>query len=222
MLLKEWSAVIICCLLSIGFSLGQTPTENNLDSLLVAVLDTIYKDDQLYRQQIKEIESSFGRNSDEMAAHRNLINTMDSINILKVQKILNQHGWLGPDTIGTEGNATLFLVIQHADLEIQERYLPLMRDAVNKGNAKSSNLALLEDRIAIRNGRKQIYGSQIGRDKDSNEYYVLPLIDPDNVNQRRFQVGLQSIEEYVSNWGITWDVEAYKRKLPEIEAKQIE
>ncbi len=42
-----------------------------------------------------------------------------------------------------------------------------MREAVKKGNANSSSLALLEDRVALRKGEKQIYGSQIGRDQET-------------------------------------------------------
>ena len=53
-----------------------------------------------------------------------------------------------------------------------------MREAVKKGNAKANSLALLEDRVALRRGGKQIYGSQVTRDSETNEYYVLPLIDP--------------------------------------------
>ncbi|MEZ5038583.1 MAG: DUF6624 domain-containing protein [Saprospiraceae bacterium] len=69
-------------------------------------------------------------------------------------------GWLGADVIGNQGNSTLFLVIQHADIETQEKYLPMMRDAVSKGNARASSLALLEDRVALRKGEKQIFSTQ--------------------------------------------------------------
>jgi hypothetical protein len=209
-------------LLVCGFSAGQVPSEPAPASQLAAVLDTIYKDDQTHRLQLREIESAFGRNSDEMAAQWSLIRKKDSINSLKVQKILDEHGWLGPDAVGTQGNATLFLVIQHAALEIQEKYLPAMRDAVQKGNAKASNLALLEDRVAIRNGQRQMYGSQVGRDQETGEYFVLPLTDPDNVDTRRAEVGLGPMKEYVANWGLIWDAVEYKRKLPEIEAKHKE
>ena len=90
----------------------------------------------------------------------------------------------------------------------------------SKGNARASSLALLEDRIAIGKGEKQIYGSQVGRDQETGEYFVLPLIDPENVDQRRAEVGLGTIQYYISNWGMTWDVEEYKKQLPEIEAKR--
>ena len=187
--------------------------EMHWDKSLVEVLDTIFEDDQKYREQIKDIGQKYGSESAEMKSHWKLINEKDSINLIKVQNILDTRGWLGEDIIGSKGNQTLFLVIQHADLDTQEKYLPMMRDAVRKGNAKSNHLALLEDRVALGKGGKQIYGSQIGRDKKPGEFYVLPLIDPDNVDKRRAEVGLGTIQEYIQRWGITWDVERYKAEL---------
>ena len=84
-------------------------------------------------------------------------------------------------------------------------------------NASASSLALLIDRIEIREGRKQIYGSQIGTIPNTKTQYVLPLIDPDNVDKRRAEVGLGSISDYVKNWNLIWDVEKYKSDLPELE-----
>lgn len=194
--------------------------EENYDKPLVAILNSIHQEDQQYRQQIGEVEKQYGRDSDEMKAHWKTINHADSLNLIKVRDILDQRGWLGSDIIGQQGNSTLFLVIQHADLTVQEQYLPMMREAVTKGNANPSSLALLEDRVALRKGKRQIYGSQIGRDPETGDYYVSPLEDPDNVDQRRAAVGLPPLSNYISHWGMNWDVEAYKASLPEIEAKQ--
>ncbi len=199
---------------------NREKAEAHLDKELVSILDTIYIDDQKYRKQIDEIEEKHGRQSDEIREHWKLIGVKDSINLLKVKKILDERGWLGPDSIGRQGSSTLFLVIQHSDLETQEHYLPMMREAVEKGNARGSSLALLEDRVALRKEEKQIYGSQIGRDNETGEYYVLPLINPENVDERRASVGLGPLRDYVSRWGMTWDAEEYKKQLPEIEAKQ--
>lgn len=199
---------------------NKAKAEANFDKELVAMLDTVYMEDQSYRQAMDEIEKKHGWESEEMQAHWKIIAEKDSINLIKVRKILDERGWLGPDVIGRQGNSTLFLVIQHADLETQEKYLPMMREAVKKGNAQPSALALLEDRVALGQGKKQIYGSQIGRDQATGEYYVLPLTDPENVDQRRAEVGLGPLQDYVSNWGMTWDAEAYKKKLSETEAKQ--
>lgn len=196
--------------------------EKDLDQPLVAQLDTIYQLDQNYRRQISEIEKKYGRSSEQMKAHWKLIQKTDSLNLIKVKKILDERGWLSPKIIGKRGNSTLFLVVQHADLETQQKYLPMMREAVKLGNARGSSLALLEDRVALRQGKRQIYGSQIGRDSETGEYYVSPLIEPENVNKRRAEVGLGKIEVYIKHWDMTWDLEKHKERTKRIEAEKKE
>jgi hypothetical protein len=191
--------------------------EANYDKPLQTELLTILDEDQKYRIQMNETQKKFGQDSKEMQDLWKITNQKDSINLLKVKKILDERGWVGKDKVGAQANSALFLVIQHSDLETQKKYLPMMKDAVTKGNANSSSLALLIDRIEIREGRKQIYGSQIGTNPNTKAQYVLPLIDPDNVDKRRTEVGLGSISDYVKNWNLIWDVEKYKSELPELE-----
>lgn len=193
---------------------------SQVDEKLSKILSDVYEEDQKYRQQIEGIQKKFGWNSDEIHAHWKIINKMDSINLIQIEKILNERGWLSEDIIGTDGNSALFLVIQHSDIKTQEKYLPMMREAVTKGNARASSLALLEDRVALRRGKRQIYGSQIGKDPETGEAYVLPLEDPENVDKRRADVGLGSIQEYVSMWGLKWNWKEYLKQLPDIENKQ--
>ncbi len=189
------------------------------DESLVSVLDTIYKEDQEYRLEAQDLAKEYGGESEEMKAHVKILLEKDSIHIIKIKEILDERGWLGSDIIGNQGNLTLFLVIQHSDFETQNMYLPMMREAVKKGDAHASHLALLEDRVALGKREKQIYGSQIGQNQETGEYYVSPLIDPENVDKRRAEVGLGPIQEYISNWGITWNVDEYKEHLPEYESQ---
>jgi hypothetical protein len=200
---------------------NKDKAEANLNKPLVAILDSIYIEDQMYRQQIDGIEKEHGWESKEMKNHWKIINEKDSLNLIKVKSILDNYGWLGTDVVGGQGNLTLFLVIQHSNLATQEKYLPMMREAVKNGKAQGSNLALLEDRVALGQGKRQIYGSQIGRDSETQIYYVSPLEDPDNVDKRRAEVGLGSLSDYVSRWQIKWDVEQYKIDLPKLEKKAI-
>jgi len=198
----------------------QNKIREEANKPLITALDTIYTEDQKYRQQVEEIQQKYGRDSKEVQSHWKLINEKDSINLIKVRNILDKYGWPGTDVVGQQGSITVFLVIQHADLATQEKYLPLMREAVKNGKAQAGNLGLLEDRVALRQGKKQIYGSQIGWDPTSKKYYVSPLEDPDNVDERRAKIGLQPLSEYVSRWQIKWDVEQYKKDLPAIEARE--
>ncbi len=189
---------LLFCLISFKTS-GQT----NNDLLLQKELEEIYEEDQTIRKQTMN-----GGLTDSL---RNAMSFKDSINLIRVKKILDTKGWIGKNRIGDKASRALFLVIQHSDLKTQEYYLPMMREAVSNGYASASSLALLEDRIEISNGRKQIYGSQIKCDKQMNECSLLPLFDADNVDKRRAAVGLPPLAEYLKQWDIIWDIEEYKR-----------
>jgi hypothetical protein len=83
-----------------------------------------------------------------------------------------------------------------------------MRKAVKDKKARPADLALLEDRILMRQNKKQIYGSQIVRE-GNGPWSVYPIADPKNVDFRRAEVGLGPIADYLSQMGLTWDVEEH-------------
>jgi hypothetical protein len=198
--------------------------EVNYDKKLVAILDTIFNDDQKYRDQLDTIAEKYGWESKEVdsmvndKSFKEKLRKTDSVNTVRITSIIDHDGWLGADVVGEYGNSTFFAVIQHSDLKTQEKYLPVMREAVKNGKARADQLALLEDRVALKQGRKQIYGSQLGMDPVTKKTYVCPLEDPDNVDIRRAKVGLPAMQEYIEPAGIKWDVEQYKKELPAIEA----
>jgi hypothetical protein len=192
--------------------------EKNLNMDLVNQLDPIYESDQEIRREYRELSEKYERDDPEMQTFFKRWRETDSINEVKVTAILDEHGWLGSDVIGGRGNSTLFLVIQHAPLETQEKYLPMMRQAVKDGNAFGSQLALLEDRIEIRNNRHQIYGSQMAKMKGNDQYVVMPLKDPMNVDKRRAEIGMSPLNDYTLRYGFEWNPEEYVKQLPELEA----
>jgi hypothetical protein len=197
---------------------NKEKSEAYLNKPLVAVLDTVYQTDQQYRKQIDEVKKKYGQDSKEMRELWKTIIYYDSVNLIKVTDIIDKYGWVGPDVVGGRGSSAIFLVIQHSDIKVQDKYLPMMREAVKNKKAQPSSLALLEDRVALRHGKKQIYGSQVNCDKDG--CWVSPLEDPDNVDKRRAEVGLGPLADYVKKWDIKWDAEEYKRLLPDLEKKQ--
>jgi len=187
----------------------------NLNQSLVEILDTVYLNDQLPRLEIQEIEQKYGWSSAQVIIQNDVIMKLDVINRDKVKAILDRYGWLGKEDVGEQGSTTLFLVIQHSDLATQLQYLPMIERATKEGKVAAADLALLQDRVALAQGKKQTYGSQIQRNQSTGKYFVRPLIDPENVNKRRKEVGLSTIEEYVKQWGISWSTEQYRRNLKE-------
>jgi len=181
---------------------NKDKSEANLNKPLARELDSIYTEDQKYRMMIDDTLNKYGHGSKELGLLWRTIEEKDSINLIKVKAILDQYGWLGSDVIGEQGNSTLFLVIQHSDLNTQEKYLPMMKEAVKTGKARAADLALLIDRVEMNNGRPQVYGSQITM-KDG-KYEIYKILDEPNVNNRRAEVGLQPLEQYVRSWNIDY------------------
>lgn len=179
---------------------------------LIAILDTVFINDQKYRLTVYDTINRYGMKSPQVDNMNKLILEKDSINLPIITGILDHFGWPGPEVIAQHGK-TIFLVLQHADLATQQKYLPIMRDAVKRNAAENSSLALLEDRVALGKGGCQIYGSQIGFHEKTNSYYVLPLSDPDHVDERRKEMGLGTLREYAAIWKISWDQDNHRKHL---------
>lgn len=74
--------------------------------------------------------------------------------------VIAEHGWPGTSLVGDEGANAIWLLIQHADhdVELQERCLELLADVAAEGEASPRNVAYLTDRVCVNRGRNQIYG----------------------------------------------------------------
>ena len=184
-----------------NFVNGQT----DVYKLIRAQLDTIYTDDQSDRLKMNDIKKKYGMQSPEMKALWQQIELKDSINLVKVKQIIDNYGWPGPEEVGKKGSKTIFLVIQHADSLTQVTNLPLMREAVKQKKAAPEHLALLEDRVLIKQGKPQIYGSQVKTNAaGKNEFY--PILDEKNVNARRASAGLEPLEKYARYFDIIYEI----------------
>ena len=163
----------------------------NYDLALKETLENIFERDQydrlLWSHAVKNNPDDTERN--ERLARRALMT--DSLNLVLVDEILSQHGFPLKELVGDFGNQAAWLVFQHADLDHQKRFLPQMEAAVSHGDIAPLYLALLRDRIDVREGRPQRYGTQT--DEKGN---LAPLLDASRVNQWRQEVGLPSIEQF--------------------------
>jgi hypothetical protein len=147
--------------------------------------------DQESRQKLNAAQAKFGKDSKEYRSHLSKLNAEDSVNQLYVVDLLDKHGWLGRQDIGNSGCTALFNVFLHASIEVQEKYLPVMKAAVKEGKARKQNHAYLEDRVLVRRNKKQLYGSQL---KAGGSVYY-PILDVKNLNERRSYVGLAAFDD---------------------------
>ena len=170
------------------------PNNEIYNDSLAFILTKIYDNDQVYRLSMDSIRSYFGKLSTE---YKDLISSMskqDSLNQIVVLQIIDNYGWMSMNEIGKKGNSALWLVIQHAQLEIQEKYYPIMQAAVVNNKASKTDLAYLQDRILIRQGKKQLYGTQYKIDSVSKVMKLWKIEDPENLNKRRETIGLSPMQ----------------------------
>ena len=132
----------------------------------------------------------------------------DDARTARLAEMIEEHGWPTRSLVGDGGASAAWLIAQHSDLDVefQERALELMRQAVDDGEADPTELAYLEDRVALNQGRPQTYGTQIacvdGRAEPAE------LVDPDRVEELRAEVGLQPMEDYLAELASTCEAEA--------------
>jgi hypothetical protein len=130
----------------------------------------------------------------------------DSINLPKVERMIAQYGYPGKRLVGEKQNETAWVVIQHAPLAVQEKFLPLLQEAATNGQLSKASVALTIDRIRVRKGQNQLYGSQVHNDASGKPAGFEPIEDEPNVDKRRAEVGLPPLASYAKHWGFNYQL----------------
>lgn len=181
--------------------------EASYDQPLKQELEGIYQTDQGVRSKIDSVQKNFGPKSLEWKALMDEMKAVDERNTKRVTAILDERGYPSPKLVGSTASLTAFLVIQHSDLAVQEKYLPLLRQATQRGELAPSSLALLEDRILTRRDKPQRYGSQVRTDPATGKMGFFPIEDEAHVDERRAAIGLEPLADYAKRFGFEYQPE---------------
>jgi hypothetical protein len=113
-----------------------------------------------------------------------------------LNNIIDRIGYPTIDKLGKEASEAAWLVIQHSigKPAFMKKCLTLLETAVNERKAEPRHLAYLSDRIAVFEGRPQLYGTQFDWDESG---LLSPGLydDVTKVNARRKSIGLNTLEE---------------------------
>lgn len=176
---------------------------------LMEELAVIHKTDQEQRGHMGKISDKYGWQSPQMDSLWKIQSYSDSVNTQRIEAIIAEHGYPGKALVGDAQAGTAFLVIQHADLAVQEKYLPIISKAADEGEVRWSSVALLVDRVRMRKGEKQIYGSQLNTDQATGKPFFAPIENPHKIDSVRATVGLGPLQEYADHWKLKWDADAH-------------
>ncbi len=179
----------------------------DLDSLLQEVHDR----DQAVRMEVLRLSRQVPPQADSLLAACARMEETDAANQRIVAGLLDRNGW--PEGISSAASETIWLVIDHADPAMQKRYLPLIEEQVRAGRVSASSYATLLDRMLMREGLPQRYGTQtVSRSRlvegDSaymeQRCYLWPVESPGQLDSLRATVGLGPVGEYVKLVGETY------------------
>jgi hypothetical protein len=116
-----------------------------------------------------------------------------------LEQVMEAIGWPVRSKVGDEGAGAAFLIAQHAISRpaLQRRALDCVLDAIPAGDANPLDAAYLADRIAMFEGRPQIFGTQFDWD-EGGLMSPAPCIEPESIDVRRASVGLPPIAETIA------------------------
>ncbi|GAB5556680.1 MAG: hypothetical protein SchgKO_08930 [Schleiferiaceae bacterium] len=185
-------------LFTILFGYLGTQAQSNLDSALIQELSELGAVDQIAARNAFPPEEYKGLSQEDWNGVK------DSIyrhNQKVAEAIFREVGFPGFDKVGVKGSADFWSLVQHSDFdpEFQEEILIAMKVEVKNQNANSRLFAMLTDRVKKNTGQKQVYGTQVDYDLFTGKAYPLETDDPENLNARRAEVGLEPIEVYLED-----------------------
>ncbi len=132
--------------------LDNYSTENNLDLRLVKIMSRIRINDQLYRGSDLEYKTNLTKQ-----------NELDLNNIRIVDSLFIQHKkYIGKSLVGEKFETVMWAIIQHSNLVMMEKYLPIIQKAVSENELHLTTFKMLLDRIHSIKYDYQFFGSQPG------------------------------------------------------------
>ena len=190
--------ISIVALLS-AFGLAGCATTKSVDALLTEV----WNDDQQPRHQMVKLTKAVtveGRTDliDSLILVNDIVERNDAKNIKVVDKILKRGL---PQGLAEESYKTIWIVIDHATLEKQEQYLPLVEQMAADGYVGVDEYAILYDRVAMGQNRPQRYGSQLVQfgNAEAMQLYVWPIENVEELDSLRNTVGMSSFNKYLKH-----------------------
>lgn len=177
---------------------SDAPADASADSLAVKMpelreeLLAMEAADQQVREPMQQPGFDFQNMPPEIAA---AMDSVDSVNQSRLRAIIDEQGWPTAAMVGRDGIAAIFLIIQHAELPFQQEALPHVRQWYEEGAIHGQSVALMTDRVLLKEGEPQLYGTQ--SEIIDGEVIVLPLADSARVDKRRAELGLPPLEDYL-------------------------
>lgn len=173
-------------------TVGRVPDPGLRNELIKLRADHV----RLMRGQAAKGLASFDREFDDQKSVRKTSERMYAI--------LNAKPWPVPGSVERDGVAAwIYLIKNHFSYALQLRLVPLISAAIKNNEVdKDNDLASLIDRLRLRAGLRQLFGTQAFIE---NEFLLLaPLQSEANIDKWRAEYGLPLLREYLRSLEINY------------------
>lgn len=180
----------ICCIIFTISASSQT------DTLLQRQLDSLLQIDQ--QVQMDMINASVANASKQTRdSLENVKSATFKRHIHLLKNIINEKGLPTYSSVGKTHSDNFFILANHSfdDTPFQEKVVEIAKKELKRKNISGSQLAMLIDKMRIKSGRNQIYGTQCTY--TASEAIAADLEKPASVDKRRKKMGLPPLKEYL-------------------------
>ncbi|QXP78674.1 MULTISPECIES: DUF6624 domain-containing protein [Winogradskyella] len=129
---------------------------------------------------------------------------IDKENLITVVSLIEKCGMPTLEVVSDVQMSAVWVVFQHGDNANRKKYLPLLEKSAKNGDLKASQIALMKDRTMMNDDLPQVYGTQVIQNE--NEWILYDLANPETVNKRRTEMGLEPLQDYLKRWNIEFDI----------------
>ncbi len=187
--------------------IGTAKFEGTITDSKVQLESALERDQQL-RKQTQSTNASATEPQPSPEVRQQLLldqQKIDLANLKLLDSIVCKFGWPGIDAVGQRASLAAFLIVQHAELAVQESYLPTLQNAAASKQVQPGQVATLEDRINVRNKRPQRYATQLCFLKGGG-YAWQPIENEDEsaINAAREAMAMGTIKSYAANFKIEY------------------
>lgn len=155
------------------------------------------EEDQVHRAFMEYELEKYGPRSEQTILREKLTILTDSLHMVKLDSLIEHKGWPDASKVGRHQLQSACILILHADVKYQKKFLPFVKNSISRGELPERMLAFLTDKICVAEGRNQVYGTQLTRDGVTGELQLYPVKDFVVVDSLRISMGLDSIHSYL-------------------------
>ena len=134
----------------------------------------------------------------------------DLINYKEITKLCEAGAWPSPHTMGQfkkknkyDVTGRITLVFLHFNPQQIAKLQPYLSEALELGLIMPDEYARIMDYTSIKLTLKQTYGTYVKTAGKRPSF--LTILNPEQVNERRAEIGLKPIEQYAEDRGVSWE-----------------